>query len=310
VRGDAIRNKDVASFSANDVPTLIAVRKELARMEGNAMQPGPGLNPDRELARNITPIRERLDQIITNTAPEYGQALGVGSALREAELDPLRNSVTGDVAKSTKIGAQAKAAFPENPTAGTAPEVANLVASVAQRSPEAANTLVRTHIADTFNRSAQNLQGGPNPYGPAQFAADLRGNPAQAQNLEAGLRALPNGDMKATAVNRLLDVFEATGRRPRPGSNTASDTQAMKEAAKTWGALGKPMTALKEKFEKLSMAGHYDAIARVLTDPGSEGLLRHLATAPVGSAQAVHASLRLLSLAQASARTGERPSPK
>jgi hypothetical protein len=98
VWNDPVRSRDIANMGPTQVPVLIAIRQELARMEGNALRPGAGLDPDRALARNITPARQQLDAIITNAAPEYGQALGIGAGLRETQLDPLRVGPIGDIA--------------------------------------------------------------------------------------------------------------------------------------------------------------------------------------------------------------------
>jgi hypothetical protein len=57
--------------------------------------------------------------------------------------------------------------------------------------------------------------------GGAKFAAILRGNPQQAANLEAAVRALPNGDQIWSGFNRFLEVMEAQQFRQATGSRTA-----------------------------------------------------------------------------------------
>lgn len=279
VRGDAIRNKDIASFGANEVPTLIAVRKELARMEQNALSPGAGMNPDRELARGITPIRDRLDQIITTHAPEYGQALGVGAGLREQVLDPLKRGPVGQIAQSENLPGQIGALFPAKPMEGTAGETSRAVQILNSQDATAAPALARQHLASTYAEAAQNNIPGANQWGGAKWAAQVAGNPLQRQTLDAGLSALPNGAQVAPDVRGLLQVLEATGKREAAGSKTAFNASDLKDmgsagllasvvdSAKT----GTPLpllSKLKDGFDRARLGARSEEVARgLLADP-------------------------------------------
>ena len=82
--------------------------------------------------------------------------------------------------------------------------------------------LVHPNYPNIRNEAAQRLaSGGENQSGGAKFAEALRGNRHQAANLEAGIRALPNGDGIWNGFNRLLDVMEAQQYRQATGSRTA-----------------------------------------------------------------------------------------
>jgi len=279
VRNDAIRGKDIANYNANDVPTLIAVRKEMARMEENALSPGMAGNPDRELARNITPVRQRLDQIITQHAPEYGQALGVGAGLRAQRLAPELAGPVGQVASTDDIAKQLQALFPVKPMEGTAQETSNAIRSISAYDPAAAAGLARQHIASNFAESAQNNVAGQNQWGGAKFAADLAGNPLQREVLRRNLEALPNGRQIAEDMERMLAAFEATGKRQPPGSPTAQYTADLKDAGAS-GAVGAGLDVLRTLNPAALLKRLQDGIDRARLGTRSENVARGMLADP------------------------------
>ena len=293
VRADAIRNKDVAAFGANEVPTLIAVRKELARMEQNALNPGMVGNPDRELARGITPIRERLDQIITQSAPSYGQALGVGAGLREQVLAPVQRGPLGQIAQSEDLGKQVSALFPNKPFEGASRETARTIGALNARDAGAAPALTRQYLAQQFAEASQNLQGGPNQYGGAKFAATVQGNPLQRQVLEANIAALPNGQAITPDLRGLFTALEATGKRQQPGSLTSFNTEFLNDL-KNGGpqsivkALTKPLAAAQETAGRVRLMGQTERLANLMLQ-GPEGLarIREIARTGTGNERAI-----------------------
>jgi hypothetical protein len=280
---DPIRSRDIANMGPTQVPVLIAVRQELARMEGNALRPGAGLDPDRALARNITPARQQLDAIITNAAPEYGQALGVGAGLRETQLDPLRVGPIGDIARSTDIQSQGKALFPPTPPEGMPAETTRAMGLLGQANPNAPPIIVRQHLASEFAKAnqARNAAPGYNPaeWNAARFAAQIAGNPIQRDTLQAGISSLPGGPASAQELNTLLDVFRAQGQRQRPGSLTAFNARGLEDmaAASPSRALGEAVATanpvglwqnLKDNFERMRLERRSEELARgILSDP-------------------------------------------
>lgn len=303
VRGDAIRNKDIASLNLTDVPTLIAVRKELARMEDRAMSPGAGLTPDRELARNISPVRQQLDTIITNSAPEYGQALGVGAGLRENLLEPIKAGPVGSLSKTADVLEQGNALLPAKPAFNSQQSIADTVKSLVKKDPGATQNLIHTQLRTAFDEATQSLQTGENKFGGAKFAAVVRGNGQQAKNLEAAVKALPDGDKKWDGLNRFLTTMEATGQAPQAGSMTSFNAAIRDKMANGGlGATGKELAgsggmAYFKRFGKwmdeANAARNSEQIARILTDPASGRILKQLADLPPNSGKAAVLALRL-----------------
>ena len=184
-------------------------------MEGNALKPGMGLNPDAELARNITPVRDQLDQIITKTAPEYGQALGIGAGLRETQLEPLKVGPIGDISKTTDVGQQAAAIFPSEPRADFHTVAAQSVRRLSAKNPQAAEALAYDYLKTSLDQAATRFKTtGEDTNAGAGFAARVAGTPETMKVLQGVMKALPSGQQRWEGLNKILEVFQAQQYRP------------------------------------------------------------------------------------------------
>ncbi|MEN3234737.1 hypothetical protein PUR29_14140 [Methylobacterium ajmalii] len=251
--------------------------------------------------------------------------------MARVEASPL-----GKLALQTPDGRKAASTlFPINPLPNSEAEIGSAVAGLARRNPPAARDLVRLHTESLFNEATQDLKGVPAQYGGAGFASALQGNAQQAKNLEAAVRALPEGDTVWTGFDKLLSTLEATGYRPQKGSDTAFNTQlrerlqtgsgpigqAISEVASgaavgggvggVSGALGGAVMgarrASRDLMREARMLGTTEAIAKILTDPRALPDLRALARAPVGSRNAEVFTQRLLMLANSGASSAREP---
>jgi hypothetical protein len=163
-----------------------------------------------------------------------------------------------------------------------------------------------------FNQAARNLQSGPTQWGGAGFAAAIRGNPQQAQNLEASVRALPNGDAMWTGFNRLLENFEAQGTRQRIGSQTSFNTEmlgelrrgnAVGEATLQASTVGLNLPRkIKDTVERWRLGKNVDELANLFTNPEAGARLRQLVETQPGTSKAAALIGRLVYLAAQPAR--------
>lgn len=298
-----IRYKDVQHLGNDDVGFLIAVRQELGRMEQAALQRGAGLPADRQLARGITPIQDRLDQIISSAAPEFQQALGVGAALREKYLQPIMQGPIGKIADTPDTKRAIDALFPSNPLANSADEVRDAITSLARTRPQVASQLVRAHVESVFNEATQNLQAGASQFGGATFAATLRGNPQQAENLKAAVTAL-RGGTAWEGFNKFLTIMEATGQRQRIGSQTAfnQELQAGFKGGRITSEIATQVAGggiqaprrIVEALQRWQLDRNVKEMANLLTDPSAAKSFRELANLPTRSAKAQAQAVRLI----------------
>ncbi|MCJ2127346.1 hypothetical protein [Methylobacterium sp. E-045] len=244
--------------------------------------------------------------------------------LARVEASPL-----GRIADRPDVDAAVRAVFAPNPKPGSHHEVAQAMTALVKNRPTAARDLARIYLESTFNEATQQSKGLAAQYGGAGFASAVRGNAQQRHNLEAVLRALPEGDTLVKGMDNLLMTLETTGYRPNKGSDTAFNQaiQVQLKSGKTQlgqavadvatgaaagagvgglsGAAGGAVLGLKrgvgDAMLQARMMGNGEAIARMLTDPKALPDLRALARSPVGSKNAEAFTRRLLTLSNGGA---------
>lgn len=307
VRSDPQLARYVQGLPDDSVGFLNEVKKYLDTAAENAAAP---VNQQRNMQRSAgygndaTAVRG----IAENASPDYAAALGIQSQARERYLQPLLDGPLGKIAsRDTTTQKAISVLFPNNPLPNSAQEIETAVRAVSQRNGYAARNLVRAHLESVWNEATQNLASGVNSYGGAKFAAVVRGNPQQAANLEAAIRALPNGNQIWPGVDRLLTVLEAQGQRQAIGSQTAFNQEVLQdlrrgnftsEAGSLVLGLGvKFPQRVKDGIERWRMGDNVDELARLFTDPTAGREFSRLASA--NNPAAINASVaRLVGLAQ------------
>lgn len=312
VRGDPQLARYVQGLPEDSVGFLNEVKKYLDTAAENAaapvnqqrnMQRSAGYGNDATAARTIG-----VDASRRTPGNPYEIALNVQSQAREQYLQPLLDGPLGKIAaRDTTTKKAIDVLFPNNPLPNSAQEIETAVRAVSQRNPNGARQLVRAHLESTFNEATQNLASGANSYGGAKFAAVVRGNPQQAANLEAAIRALPGGDRMWPGVDRFLTVLEAQGQRQPIGSQTAFNQEVLRDlrGGSMAGEVGKNIASggfkipqsVKDGIERYRLGNNVDELARLFTDPAAGREFMRMATANNAGA-ANTAFIRLVGLAQ------------
>lgn len=324
IRRDPALNANVRAASDRSVRMYDEVAKQLEQRSQNAAQP---LNPQANqsvaattgsLGGDVKDIAIASDRAAVNGPSSYEAALASQTRLRQQYLEPLLNGPIGKIAgRDTKTRDAINVLFPANPLPNSAGEIGQAVGALSARNPMVARQLVRTHAEMTFNEAAQRLAGGPNQSGGAKFAAIIRGNPQQAANLEAAVRALPNGDQIWPGFNRFLEILEAQQFRQATGSRTAFKIPGV-EDLKGGGLLNNagqviasggfkwPQKAM-QAIQNWNVGRNLDELARLLTDPAAGNYFRSIATAPRTGNKALALAARLTFMANSGARVERRP---
>ena len=140
----------------------------------------------------------------------------------------------------------------------------------------------------------------------AKFASIIQGNKQQGKNLEALFSALPEGSATYNDFKRLMDVFEAQGKRLSPGSSTSSVTKTldgMGEGGLVNAALEfstvQPLGFLKNWMIKLKAGKNARELANLLTNPRSVEIIQQLRKIPTSSPAAAALVFTLLQGQQA-----------
>lgn len=161
-----------------------------------------------------------LRTIMESASPSFARGRQLYEHISEQRFNPLVRSPTGQLASAETFEKQAKILFNTQPLSGSERAIGRAVRDIVRSDPEAAQGIVRQYLERTFDEATQSNAGGPNQWGGAKFAAVIAGNSQQARNLEAAVRALPNGDVRWNALQRSLDIMRATGTRFPAGSMT------------------------------------------------------------------------------------------
>jgi hypothetical protein len=224
----------------------------------------------------------------------YDAALGIETAMRNRVLAPLERGPLGQLAKTDlEIGKAVEVLFPREPTKihGQA-AVGDAVARIAARSPKLAEDAVRAHLEIAFNNIGRDVQSGASQARGANLRKDIFGSQQQRENMRAAIEALPNGAERWQGFNRLMEVFEAQGKRPPIGSRTAYNTEGLKDFGGE-GSLVRDLTRIGanpmsgaqpfiDRYNQWKLGKNLDDVAAIMTNPRSAELLRQIAASPRG----------------------------
>ena len=223
---------------------------------------------------------------------------------REALVDPLVQGPEGKAMRAGTTEGAREAAFPQKPNEGAHHEVRRMVQSLAEQDPNLAREFVRNYLGTAFAKTQNRGQGGENYYQAPAFYAEVMGNPEARASITAALEALPGGAGRAEAFHDIMRVFQAMGKREKPGSMTAPTQETlaqMKEAGISEGAfkvLSSAGTAwpamVKDKFQGWRLGRNTEEIASLLTDPARAADFAAIARSAPGSAHRMALVTRLI----------------
>lgn len=261
----------------------------------------------KEVTARIRPILTQLRDSMTRASPDFAYGKALYKQITDSIVTPLQESATGNLAKTGNLASQI--AIVADPAIARPDTIRAVIANLSKTNPEAARDLIRLHLENSFDRANKALQAGPNQMGGAKFNVAVAGTPQQAANLEAAIRALPNGDTVWNGYQKMLDVFEATGRRLPAGSRT-DENQAARAALQGGGVAGLVAgrgnmgLRLAEWYRDFRLNKNTAQFARILTDPDSVALMRRLAQTAPDTARAQTLVAALLQVNQQRQSTG------
>ncbi|KQO92694.1 hypothetical protein ASF32_21560 [Methylobacterium sp. Leaf91] len=248
-------------------------------------------------------------------------------------MTAVERSPLGQVAQKPKVKHAVGVLFNRDRLAGGEAEIGAAMGSLAKSDPTSARQLARIHLETVFDDAVAETRGLPAQYGGAGFASAVAGNPQQRKNLEAAIKALPEGDTLWAGLDRFLTVLRTTGYRPQKGGDTAFNARIQEEmkggggvrgavanvvtgaaaggsAVGVGGAAGGGLLGLKrsasDAWTRCQIGRNGEAVARMLFDPKALPDLRHLVQSKPGSKNADFFTSRLMALAAGSSAPGER----
>ena len=307
VRNNPALNRTIENLPPDSVGVIDLVQRRMRESAENARVPGQA-NSGNLIAANFEDARTAplaaADMATGGPQGSYATAREAQARLRQTQLEPLTAGPVGRLAGTEDAAAQSAGLLPSAPkVSGAEAGVADTVRRVAARDPEAAQSLIRGHVRSAFDEATQDLATGANQFGGSKFASIIAGNTQQSANLEAAVRALPQGNQRWDGFRRMLDVMEATGKRPQVGSATAFNQEIQREL-KQGGIVGDAAQAVKtggtslikrfnEFKEQMDLGRNTTQIANLLSRPDSARVLGQLARTPPTAQRAQILALRL-----------------
>lgn len=257
--------------------------------------------------------RDAIVQAADKASPDYAAARAVVAQNRRDVVNPMQQSPVGDIAASrgqfkdvpaeSAMRAQSEILMPQAPRALDPMTIRKTVDTLNRQDPTAARDFAAQNIRAIFDETTQNLASGANPAGAAKFAAQIAGNPRQKDNLQALIEASGGGRQAWVGFNRLLEVFEAQGKRLAPGSPTAQNLRLEGQlsgggagtVAAQAASPGRAMSFIADAYDNFRFGKNTEEMARILTDSKSVDLMRQLAKEAPTSAKAAMLTAQIIS---------------
>lgn len=221
--------------------------------------------------------------------PEARMQLNQIGAARTA-LQNVERAPIGRLAATDQPATQRTIMFNQtDPLPNSEGTIGATVRAVAAQDPEAAQQFVRQHLEQAFNKAMASGTPGGNQFGGGNFFTKVMGDPQQAKNIEAAVRALPNGATRWAAAQKTMDIFQAMKMRQAVGSQTAYNAQMNKlleadhpggEALAVAGSPGKWLSLTHDLYQRFAYGQNTEAWARVLTQGNIKDLQALVGAAP------------------------------
>jgi len=301
IRRDPSLNRTIANLPDDSVAVQDLVSRRMSEAARAARTPGSATESNLR-AMNLDDATNSVDaaaftatgsRAATPQAPavqgSLEQARAAQAQLRAERLEPLMQGPLGKLSGDSTTQQAIAAIFPGGGEvlANSQGVIADTMSALRKRNPWASQQLVRAHAEGVFNQAAKDLMSGPNANQGAKFASNYRGNPQMAANNDAAIRAgVPNGDAVADGFNRLLDVFEAMGRRQAIGSRTAYNAEELarmkqggpiERVAANLASGGVKLPArIVAKIEEWRLGRNLDQLADLFTRPDAVAAFRGL----------------------------------
>lgn len=176
----------------------------------------------------LSPINYQLGQALSTNA-NIAQGRNIHAKISESLVNPLEQGQMGQIANDSTMRGQGNLLLPTNPSAYDEKSVASTIDTLNKQNPDIAKSWVRQFLSDNFNEASQNLQSGKNQFGAAKFASNISGNSQQAKNLKSAIDSSTGSPDAYNGFKKMLDVFEAQGKRLQVGSPTTNNAEIISQ---------------------------------------------------------------------------------
>lgn len=302
VRSNPQLNRYIANLPDDSVGVLNEVKKYLDQQSRNvASVTNPNRNVQQSAGYGLD--AEAVRTAGRKTTGQYGKALDTEEQLRRNMLEPMQHGPLGRAADAGTTEGVISKLLPQNPLPNTAAETGRAFKELMTRNPRAAANVIRTRMEQSYNQAARDLSAGGHEWGGAMTRKALVGDRQLRRNLRAAMQELPNGQAVSRGFERLMEVFQATGRRQHIGSQTEFN-RLIAERLKQGGIPGEmlsgatnmnPLSMIRSRYQQWQLGRNLGEIAELIVDPNARNKLIELAGLNQASPRGMVISAELVS---------------
>lgn len=262
-RADSLKYGDLSGSPDNSIRVLDAAKRYLDDLESTATQAG-----ERTTQANIGKVRQEILDVADAEYPRYASARLIQTIRQKYVEEPLRRSPTGKMADAEKLTQQWETIFTRNPAEVSPDQVRDAVALIAKNDPALASDFVNRYLQRTFRMTEG--KAADQSRVASRVERKLFSDDDVGANIEAALKALPDGNTRWASFRRLMDIFEAQGNRMGVNSATESN-QVIAAQLKSGGVQGaaklaaKPFSTVKEAMEWWRYGRNTEQLAKAIT---------------------------------------------
>lgn len=283
------RTEEVGPNGPAQVPDTTVGGLHEAKLAIDALIEGRGENAISGVAkRELVGLQKDLVKALQKASPDYETGMAVFK-----EGSPAISDLTEGLVGSATAGKEARA--PMVMFQG-GPGAINDARTAFERSGamDEWNAGLRSYLSEAFSKASKEFKSGNLAAG-ANFRSAVYGTPRQKAELRAAM-----SPKQWQSFEKMMDVFEATGRVPGGGSMTEFNRLAVEEmkgegrglpgmALKIGTTAARPHQwgeMLNGFYERLKMGSHSEELAKIITSPDAMNKLRALKTLPPRSERA------------------------
>jgi hypothetical protein len=238
----------------------------------------------KEIAGTVNPHLQQLNALMEAHSPDFVAGKTIYQNLSRNVVDPALAGGLGKFRGTADLPAQTGAVYPNAPFEGQPAVTSQLLSRLGAQDASLPADLTRQYLTRALAEQTQSNIPGENQWGGAKFATQIAGNPIQRENLLTGIQHAAGPDVMQNASD-VLDVLNATGKRLRAGSDTASNLTGAREVgaiqdAEAAAALHTyPFRIYKNLKAAIGLAvssGERKAMVRIIQSPPEqwEGLIQ------------------------------------
>ena len=256
---------------------------------GKATTSGQG-----KLASSAMDAKKSLLEVLDTVSPEFKQARQAWESLSQPVNDAERGLIGALVNNDKSIGAVNRplsdsAKIFINPKNETPADITKAAAAISQANGDAVPALVKQYLHDKLDAAKGAVVSDTSRLG-AKFNQQTLGatelEPRQAANVEAAIRALPDGSRIWNGFERVMAVYRAQGNRYMAGSPTSYNNFIRQDLAEPGAvsAVGRAVStagrSIWDSVQNARLRSTYSILDRVLSSPDSIEQLRAIAREP------------------------------